>query len=155
MQVIHPEGNHCLLGRKKRFPPGMFTCLAGFIEPGKFFLYVYCFKRFFSPGGGDDRNTVLNWFLNSTFFDKSMLPFLLLKNDWSSSHIYIKDLCNRYIYCIYHTFIQAQWLRGFKDPGKGLYFSSSNPATTWSNELPSLASAPDNLAVQKHVYTSS
>ncbi|XP_013919081.1 PREDICTED: peroxisomal NADH pyrophosphatase NUDT12-like [Thamnophis sirtalis] len=35
MQVIHPEGNHCLLGRKKRFPPGMFTCLAGFIEPAK------------------------------------------------------------------------------------------------------------------------
>ncbi|XP_060546588.1 NAD-capped RNA hydrolase NUDT12 [Pantherophis guttatus] len=35
MQVIHPEGNHCLLGRKKRFPPGMFTCLAGFVEPGE------------------------------------------------------------------------------------------------------------------------
>ncbi|KFV69889.1 Peroxisomal NADH pyrophosphatase NUDT12 [Dryobates pubescens] len=35
MQVIHPDGNHCLLGRQKRFPPGMFTCLAGFIEPGE------------------------------------------------------------------------------------------------------------------------
>ncbi|XP_054666746.1 NAD-capped RNA hydrolase NUDT12 isoform X2 [Grus americana] len=35
MQVIHPDGNHCLLGRQKRFPPGMFTCLAGFVEPGK------------------------------------------------------------------------------------------------------------------------
>uniref|UniRef100_A0A670J281 NAD-capped RNA hydrolase NUDT12 n=2 Tax=Podarcis muralis TaxID=64176 RepID=A0A670J281_PODMU len=35
MQVIHPDGNHCLLGRKKRFPSGMFTCLAGFIEPGE------------------------------------------------------------------------------------------------------------------------
>ncbi|XP_062985631.1 NAD-capped RNA hydrolase NUDT12 isoform X1 [Elgaria multicarinata webbii] len=35
MQVIHPDGNHCLLGRKKRFPPGMFTCLAGFVEPGE------------------------------------------------------------------------------------------------------------------------
>ncbi|XP_074064015.1 NAD-capped RNA hydrolase NUDT12 [Macrotis lagotis] len=35
MQVIHPDGNRCLLGRQKRFPPGMFTCLAGFIEPGE------------------------------------------------------------------------------------------------------------------------
>ncbi|NXL87254.1 NUD12 pyrophosphatase, partial [Alectura lathami] len=35
MQVIHPDGNHCLLGRQKRFPPGMFTCLAGFVEPGE------------------------------------------------------------------------------------------------------------------------
>ncbi|XP_019519559.1 PREDICTED: peroxisomal NADH pyrophosphatase NUDT12 [Hipposideros armiger] len=33
MQVIHPDGTKCLLGRQKRFPPGMFTCLAGFIEP--------------------------------------------------------------------------------------------------------------------------
>ncbi|XP_057240703.1 NAD-capped RNA hydrolase NUDT12 isoform X1 [Malurus melanocephalus] len=35
MQVIHPDGSHCLLGRQKRFPPGMFTCLAGFVEPGE------------------------------------------------------------------------------------------------------------------------
>ncbi|XP_027725028.1 peroxisomal NADH pyrophosphatase NUDT12 isoform X2 [Vombatus ursinus] len=35
MQVLHPDGNKCLLGRQKRFPPGMFTCLAGFIEPGE------------------------------------------------------------------------------------------------------------------------
>ncbi|XP_036593210.1 peroxisomal NADH pyrophosphatase NUDT12 [Trichosurus vulpecula] len=35
MQVVHPDGNKCLLGRQKRFPPGMFTCLAGFIEPGE------------------------------------------------------------------------------------------------------------------------
>ncbi|NXL39947.1 NUD12 pyrophosphatase, partial [Glaucidium brasilianum] len=35
MQVIHPDGNQCLLGRQKKFPPGMFTCLAGFVEPGE------------------------------------------------------------------------------------------------------------------------
>ncbi|NXA50520.1 NUD12 pyrophosphatase, partial [Nothocercus julius] len=35
MLVVHPDGNHCLLGRQKRFPPGMFTCLAGFVEPGE------------------------------------------------------------------------------------------------------------------------
>ncbi|XP_060693088.1 peroxisomal NADH pyrophosphatase NUDT12 isoform X1 [Hemiscyllium ocellatum] len=35
MLVIHPDGNNCLLGRQKRFPPGMFSCLAGFIEPGE------------------------------------------------------------------------------------------------------------------------
>ncbi|XP_030633707.1 NAD-capped RNA hydrolase NUDT12 [Chanos chanos] len=35
MLVLHPDGNQCLLGRKKIFPPGMFSCLAGFIEPGE------------------------------------------------------------------------------------------------------------------------
>ncbi|KAF3851527.1 hypothetical protein F7725_013299 [Dissostichus mawsoni] len=35
MLVIHPDGNQCLLGRKKIFPVGMFSCLAGFIEPVK------------------------------------------------------------------------------------------------------------------------
>ncbi|XP_041855593.1 peroxisomal NADH pyrophosphatase NUDT12 isoform X2 [Melanotaenia boesemani] len=35
MLVIHPDGNQCLLGRKKIFPAGMFSCLAGFVEPGE------------------------------------------------------------------------------------------------------------------------
>lgn len=35
MLVIHPDGNQCLLGRKKVFPPGLFSCLAGFVEPGE------------------------------------------------------------------------------------------------------------------------
>ncbi|XP_066567342.1 NAD-capped RNA hydrolase NUDT12 isoform X1 [Amia ocellicauda] len=35
MLVIHPDGNQCLLGRKKTFPRGMFSCLAGFVEPGE------------------------------------------------------------------------------------------------------------------------
>nr|XP_055024801.1 peroxisomal NADH pyrophosphatase NUDT12 isoform X1 [Misgurnus anguillicaudatus] len=35
MLVIHPDGNQCLLGRKKSFPSGMFSCLAGFIEAGE------------------------------------------------------------------------------------------------------------------------
>ncbi|KAK6492782.1 peroxisomal NADH pyrophosphatase NUDT12-like [Huso huso] len=35
MLVIHPDGNQCLLGRKKVFPAGMFSSLAGFIEPGE------------------------------------------------------------------------------------------------------------------------
>ncbi|XP_050973276.1 peroxisomal NADH pyrophosphatase NUDT12 [Labeo rohita] len=35
MLVLHPDGNQCLLGRKKIFPPKMFSCLAGFVEPGE------------------------------------------------------------------------------------------------------------------------
>ncbi|CAL8255192.1 unnamed protein product [Boreogadus saida] len=35
MLVLHPDGEQCLLGRKKVFPTGMFSCLAGFIEPGE------------------------------------------------------------------------------------------------------------------------
>ncbi len=29
------RGDRCLLGRQQRFPPGLFTCLAGFIEPAE------------------------------------------------------------------------------------------------------------------------
>ncbi|XP_077416801.1 NAD-capped RNA hydrolase NUDT12 [Vanacampus margaritifer] len=35
MLVVHPDGNQCLLGRKSIFPAGMFSCLAGFVEPGE------------------------------------------------------------------------------------------------------------------------
>uniref|UniRef100_A0A8C7XZ33 NAD(+) diphosphatase n=1 Tax=Oryzias sinensis TaxID=183150 RepID=A0A8C7XZ33_9TELE len=35
MLVIHPDGNQCLLGRKSIFPARMFSCLAGFVEPGE------------------------------------------------------------------------------------------------------------------------
>jgi NAD+ diphosphatase len=29
------DGERCLLGRQARFPPGMWSCLAGFVEPGE------------------------------------------------------------------------------------------------------------------------
>src|ERR1700674_4351030 len=29
------DGERCLLGRQSRFPPGMWSCLAGFVEPGE------------------------------------------------------------------------------------------------------------------------
>ncbi|XP_075037550.1 NAD-capped RNA hydrolase NUDT12 [Mixophyes fleayi] len=35
MLIVHPDGNQCLLGRKTTFPAGMFSCLAGFVEPGE------------------------------------------------------------------------------------------------------------------------
>lgn len=35
MLVISPDGNRCLLGRAKRFPAKMYSCLAGFMEPGE------------------------------------------------------------------------------------------------------------------------
>ncbi|HYF54262.1 MAG TPA: NAD(+) diphosphatase [Salinarimonas sp.] len=33
MLIAH--GEHILLGRQSRFPPGMYSCLAGFVEPGE------------------------------------------------------------------------------------------------------------------------
>eukprot|EP00172_Hildenbrandia_rubra_P001991 Plantae.Rhodophyta-Hildenbrandia_rubra.ctg26351.p1 GENE.Plantae.Rhodophyta-Hildenbrandia_rubra.ctg26351~~Plantae.Rhodophyta-Hildenbrandia_rubra.ctg26351.p1 ORF type:complete len:397 (+),score=53.86 Plantae.Rhodophyta-Hildenbrandia_rubra.ctg26351:132-1322(+) len=33
--VIDVAGDHCLLGRQERFPPGMYSCLAGFMEHGE------------------------------------------------------------------------------------------------------------------------
>ena len=36
MAVVSPDGKKLLLGRQKRFPPGMWSCLAGFVEPGNY-----------------------------------------------------------------------------------------------------------------------
>ncbi|MGL4727984.1 MAG: NAD(+) diphosphatase [Bosea sp. (in: a-proteobacteria)] len=33
--MLAVRGEYCLLARQSRFPPGMFSCLAGFIEPGE------------------------------------------------------------------------------------------------------------------------
>ena len=33
--MMATEGERCLLGRQPRFPPGMYSCLAGFVEPGE------------------------------------------------------------------------------------------------------------------------
>ena len=32
--LVH-DGDRCLLGRQSRFPPGMYSTLAGFVEPGE------------------------------------------------------------------------------------------------------------------------
>jgi NAD+ diphosphatase len=33
--VSSPDGQRCLLGRQKSWPPGLYSCLAGFLEPGE------------------------------------------------------------------------------------------------------------------------
>lgn len=33
--MMATDGERCLLGRQSRFPPGMYSCLAGFMEPGE------------------------------------------------------------------------------------------------------------------------
>lgn len=33
--MLAVDGDRCLLGRQARFPPGMYSCLAGFLEPGE------------------------------------------------------------------------------------------------------------------------
>lgn len=35
MLVVSKDGTHCLLGRKRIFPAGMYSCLAGYMEPGE------------------------------------------------------------------------------------------------------------------------
>lgn len=35
MCVVTPDKKHCLLGRKSVFPTKMYSCLAGFVEPGE------------------------------------------------------------------------------------------------------------------------
>ena len=33
--MLAVDGDHCLMGRQARFPKGMYSCLAGFLEPGE------------------------------------------------------------------------------------------------------------------------
>jgi NAD+ diphosphatase len=33
--MLAVDGERCLLGRQSRFAPGMWSCLAGFVEPGE------------------------------------------------------------------------------------------------------------------------
>jgi NAD+ diphosphatase len=33
--MLSVRGDKCVLGRQSRFPPGMYSCLAGFLEPGE------------------------------------------------------------------------------------------------------------------------
>ena len=35
MAVLSKDGTKTLMGRQKRFPPGFYSCLAGFLEPGE------------------------------------------------------------------------------------------------------------------------
>lgn len=35
IMLVHDGGDRCLLGRQSRFPPGMYSTLAGFVEPGE------------------------------------------------------------------------------------------------------------------------
>ncbi|WP_306117426.1 MULTISPECIES: NAD(+) diphosphatase [unclassified Roseitalea] len=35
MLAVAPDGRRCLLGRSPHFPAGMYSCLAGFVEPGE------------------------------------------------------------------------------------------------------------------------
>lgn len=39
MAILSVDKRHVLLGRKKEFPRGMWSCLAGFMEPGLFVLF--------------------------------------------------------------------------------------------------------------------
>lgn len=35
IMLVHDDGDRCLLGRQAAWPPGMFSTLAGFVEPGE------------------------------------------------------------------------------------------------------------------------
>jgi NAD+ diphosphatase len=48
MLAVH--GERCCLGRQKRFPPGMFSALAGFIEPGES-IEQGCARELFEEAG--------------------------------------------------------------------------------------------------------
>jgi NAD+ diphosphatase len=37
MGILDSTGEHMLLGRQKSWPKGMYSCLAGFVEPGESF----------------------------------------------------------------------------------------------------------------------
>lgn len=43
MLIVNPSLTHFLLGRKKQFPTNMYSCLAGFVEAGKYNNLYYWF----------------------------------------------------------------------------------------------------------------
>ncbi|SAK65388.1 NAD(+) diphosphatase [Caballeronia ptereochthonis] len=40
--MLVTDGDHCLLGRQPQFLPGMYSALAGFVEPGETFEHAVC-----------------------------------------------------------------------------------------------------------------
>ncbi|CAF0914174.1 unnamed protein product [Adineta ricciae] len=67
--VIHSDNEHVLLGRKASFPPFMYTCLAGFMEPGES-IPEACSREIWEESGIIiDTNTV-------RYFDSQPWPFL-------------------------------------------------------------------------------
>jgi NAD+ diphosphatase len=42
MLVISPDNQRCLLGRKHTYPEGVYSCLAGFVEPGESIEEAVC-----------------------------------------------------------------------------------------------------------------
>ena len=67
--VIHPDREHVLLGRKAVFPRSVYTCLAGFIEPGES-IPEACSREVWEESG-----VVID--TNQTrYFDSQPWPFL-------------------------------------------------------------------------------
>jgi NADH pyrophosphatase NudC (nudix superfamily) len=67
--VIHADKEHVLLGRKASFPPFIYTCLAGFIEPGES-IPEACSREVWEESGiVVDTNT-------THYFDSQPWPFL-------------------------------------------------------------------------------
>ncbi|NDC59639.1 MAG: NAD(+) diphosphatase, partial [Alphaproteobacteria bacterium] len=48
--MVPVHGDRCCLGRQKRFPPGMYSALAGFVEPGES-LEEACAREIFEEVG--------------------------------------------------------------------------------------------------------
>jgi NADH pyrophosphatase NudC (nudix superfamily) len=67
--VIHPDKEHVLLGRKSIFPPSMYTCLAGFIEPGES-IPEACAREVWEESGVVIDTNVTH------YFDSQPWPFL-------------------------------------------------------------------------------
>lgn len=67
--AIHADKEHVLLGRKASFPPYMYTCLAGFIEPGES-IPEACSREIWEESG------VVIDINNTHYFDSQPWPFL-------------------------------------------------------------------------------
>jgi len=67
--VIHADKEHILLGRKKMFPSYIYSCLAGFIEPGES-IPEACSREVFEESG------IIVDTNNTRYFDSQPWPFL-------------------------------------------------------------------------------
>ena len=82
--VQNSQGTHCLLARSKGFPPSMYSCLAGFVEPGETLEEAAAREVYEETGIIIDNVTYLGsqpWPLGRGTFGQLMIGFIATAKD--------------------------------------------------------------------------
>lgn len=79
--MLATRGDRCLLGRQKMFPPGMYSALAGFVEPGET-VEEACVRELFEEAGVKARAGAVDYLFAQPWpFPSSLMFGLLVEAD--------------------------------------------------------------------------